>query len=34
VMCKEPELRINRGALLQELGELMNQAADISKLAA
>ncbi len=34
VMCKEPELRINRGALLQELGGLMNQAADISKLAA
>lgn len=34
VMCKEPELRINRGALLQELGDLMNQAADISKLAA
>ncbi|MGB7650080.1 MAG: glycine--tRNA ligase subunit beta [Gallionella sp.] len=34
VMCKEPELRINRGALLQELGGLMNQTADISKLAA
>ncbi|MDH2919267.1 MAG: glycine--tRNA ligase subunit beta [Sideroxydans sp.] len=32
VMCQEPELRINRGALLQELGALMNQAADISKL--
>ncbi|MEQ1555355.1 MAG: glycine--tRNA ligase subunit beta, partial [Gallionella sp.] len=34
VMCKEPDLRINRGALLQELGGLMNQTADISKLAA
>jgi glycyl-tRNA synthetase beta chain len=32
VMCQEPELRINRGALLQELADLMNQSADISKL--
>jgi glycyl-tRNA synthetase beta chain len=34
VMCKEPELRINRAALLKQLGGLMNQVADISKLAA
>lgn len=34
VMCKEPELRLNRAALLKQLGELMNQVADISKLAA
>jgi glycyl-tRNA synthetase beta chain len=33
VMCKEPELRLNRAALLQQLGGLMNQVADISKLA-
>jgi glycyl-tRNA synthetase beta chain len=34
VMCKEPELRLNRAALLKQLGGLMNQVADISKLAA
>ncbi len=34
VMCKEPDLRLNRAALLQQLGGLMNQVADISKLAA
>lgn len=33
VMCKEPELRLNRAAILQQLGGLMNQVADISKLA-
>ena len=33
VMCKEPELRLNRAALLKQLGGLMNQVADISKLA-
>jgi glycyl-tRNA synthetase beta chain len=33
VMCKEPDLRLNRAALLQQLGGLMNQVADISKLA-
>jgi glycyl-tRNA synthetase beta chain len=34
VMCDEPLLRTNRLALLKQLGELMNQVADISKLAA
>ncbi len=34
VMCKEPELRLNRAALLKQLGDLMNQVADISKLVA
>ncbi|MBW8079001.1 MAG: glycine--tRNA ligase subunit beta [Gallionella sp.] len=34
VMCKEPELRLNRAALLKQLGGLMNQVADIAKLAA
>lgn len=34
VMCEDKELRLNRAALLQQLGRLMNQAADISKLAA
>ncbi|MDD5299306.1 MAG: glycine--tRNA ligase subunit beta [Gallionella sp.] len=33
VMCEEKELRLNRAALLQQLGQLMNQVADISKLA-
>ncbi len=33
VMCEDKELRLNRALLLQELGRLMNQAADISKLA-
>ena len=33
VMCEEPELRLNRAALLRQLGGLMNQVADISKLA-
>ena len=34
VMCEDKELRLNRALLLQELGRLMNQVADISKLAA
>ena len=34
VMSKEPALRLNRAALLKQLGDLMNQVADISKLAA
>jgi len=34
VMCEDRELRLNRAALLQQLGKLMNQVADISKLAA
>jgi glycyl-tRNA synthetase beta chain len=34
VMADEPQLRNNRLALLKNLGELMNQVADISKLAA
>ncbi|MFZ2300731.1 MAG: glycine--tRNA ligase subunit beta [Gallionella sp.] len=34
VMCEDKELRLNRAVLLQQLGKLMNQAADISKLAA
>ncbi|MHB9102706.1 MAG: glycine--tRNA ligase subunit beta [Sulfuricella sp.] len=34
VMAEEPQLRNNRLALLKNLGELMNQVADISKLAA
>ncbi|BAN36370.1 glycyl-tRNA synthetase, subunit beta [Sulfuricella denitrificans skB26] len=33
VMAEEPQLRNNRLALLKSLGELMNQVADISKLA-
>jgi glycyl-tRNA synthetase beta chain len=33
VMCEEPLLRANRLALLRQLNELMNQVADISKLA-
>ena len=33
VMADEPQLRNNRLALLKNLGELMNQVADISKLA-
>jgi glycyl-tRNA synthetase beta chain len=33
VMCEDKELRLNRAVLLQQLGRLMNQAADISKLA-
>lgn len=33
VMVEEPEVRNNRAALLQQLGLLMNQVADISKLA-
>ena len=33
VMCDDKELRLNRAALLQQLGKLMNQVADISKLA-
>jgi glycyl-tRNA synthetase beta chain len=32
VMCEDKELRLNRAALLQQLGRLMNQVADISKL--
>jgi glycyl-tRNA synthetase beta chain len=32
VMCEDKELRLNRAALLQQLGKLMNQVADISKL--
>ena len=34
VMCDDKELRVNRAVLLQQLGRLMNQVADISKLAA
>ncbi len=34
VMCDEPLLRANRLALLKQLGDLLNQVADISKLAA
>ncbi len=34
VMCEDKSLRLNRAALLQQLGRLMNQVADISKLAA
>jgi glycyl-tRNA synthetase beta chain len=34
VMSEDKILRLNRAALLQQLGRLMNQAADISKLAA
>ncbi|MBI5429157.1 MAG: glycine--tRNA ligase subunit beta [Nitrosomonadales bacterium] len=33
VMCEDRELRLNRAVLLQQLGRLMNQAADISRLA-
>ncbi|MDO8465727.1 MAG: glycine--tRNA ligase subunit beta [Gallionella sp.] len=33
VMCEDKELRLNRAALLQQLGKLMNQVADISRLA-
>lgn len=34
VMAEDRALRLNRAALLQQLGKLMNQSADISKLAA
>jgi glycyl-tRNA synthetase beta chain len=34
VMCDEPLIRANRLALLKQLGDLMNQVADISKLVA
>jgi glycyl-tRNA synthetase beta chain len=34
VMCEDRNLRLNRALLLQQLGKLMNQVADISKLAA
>jgi len=34
VMCEDKNLRLNRALLLQQLGKLMNQVADISKLAA
>lgn len=34
VMCEDKALRLNRAALLQQLGRLMNQTADISRLAA
>jgi len=34
VMCEDKELRLNRAVLLQQLGKLMNQVADISRLAA
>ncbi|MGA8863107.1 MAG: glycine--tRNA ligase subunit beta [Gallionella sp.] len=34
VMCEDKRLRLNRALLLQQLGKLMNQVADISKLAA
>src|SRR5512145_3251957 len=34
VMCEDKALRINRALLLKQLGGLMNQVADISKLAA
>lgn len=33
VMCEDKRLRLNRALLLQQLGKLMNQVADISKLA-
>ena len=33
VMCEDTALRLNRAALLQQLGAIMNQVADISKLA-
>jgi glycyl-tRNA synthetase beta chain len=33
VMCEDKNLRMNRALLLQQLGRLMNQVADISKLA-
>ncbi len=33
VMCEDKVLRLNRAVLLQQLGRLMNQVADISKLA-
>lgn len=33
VMCEDKHLRLNRALLLQQLGKLMNQVADISKLA-
>jgi glycyl-tRNA synthetase beta chain len=33
VMCEDRALRLNRAALLQQLGKLMNQVADISRLA-
>jgi glycyl-tRNA synthetase beta chain len=33
VMCEDKDLRLNRAVLLQQLGKLMNQVADISKLA-
>ncbi len=32
VMCEDKQLRSNRAALLQQLGRLMNQVADISRL--
>jgi glycyl-tRNA synthetase beta subunit len=34
VMDEDKALRLNRAVLLQQLGRLMNQSADISKLAA
>ncbi|MDP1634379.1 MAG: glycine--tRNA ligase subunit beta, partial [Gallionellaceae bacterium] len=34
VMCEDRQLRLNRAALLQQLGRQMNQVADISRLAA
>jgi glycyl-tRNA synthetase beta chain len=34
VMAEDKAVRMNRAALLQQLGSLMNQVADISKLAA
>jgi glycyl-tRNA synthetase beta chain len=34
VMAEDKALRLNRAVLLQQLGRLMNQSADISKLAA
>jgi glycyl-tRNA synthetase beta chain len=34
VMAEDHKLRINRALLLKQLGNLMNQVADISKLAA
>jgi len=34
VMCEDKRLRLNRALLLQQLGNLMNQVADISKLVA
>ncbi len=34
VMAEDKKIRMNRAALLQQLGSLMNQVADISKLAA